>query len=100
MQITYWMVTCMPVGRKIQNIVFYRKVHNFQMVITVSKTSHISFKLVSTEFPQAHCMFLIVRSKGAINMNFGMQFRKYNVFQFPTQGHPWDQLVFELHEKL
>ena len=29
---------------------FYRKVHNFQMVITVSKTSHISYKLVSTEY--------------------------------------------------
>ena len=29
---------------------FYRKVHNFQMVITVSKTSHINYKLISTQY--------------------------------------------------
>ena len=33
------------VGRKMQNIVFYRKVHNFQTVITVSKTPQFSCKL-------------------------------------------------------
>ena len=31
-------------------VVFYRKVHNFQMVIVVSKTSHICYKPVSTEY--------------------------------------------------
>ena len=51
MQITYLMVPCMLAGWKMKTIVvvfFYRKVHNFQMVITVSKTSHIIYKLVST----------------------------------------------------
>ena len=42
----------MTVGRKMQDIVvvFYRKVHTFQMMINVSKTSHISYKMVSTEY--------------------------------------------------
>ena len=46
---TYWMVPCMPVDGKMQNIAVTEKLHNFQTVITVSKTSHISCKLVSTE---------------------------------------------------
>ena len=40
----------MPIGRKMKNIVvvvvFYRKVHNFQMMINVFKTSDISYKMV------------------------------------------------------
>ena len=42
----------MPVGRKKQNIVSYRKVHNFQMMINVFKALplHISYKLVSKEY--------------------------------------------------
>ena len=40
-KITYWMVPYMPVCRKMQNIAFSEKVHNFQMVIIVSKSSKI-----------------------------------------------------------
>ena len=50
--------------------------------------------------PQKHCMILIVRSKGTINLNFWMKFRKCNILQFPTHGHPWDRLLCDLHEKL
>ena len=42
-----WMVKCMT--KKNANIAFYRKADNFQMVIIVSRTSHISYKQVSTE---------------------------------------------------
>ena len=39
-------------GRKIKHILLfsYRKVHNFQMVIIVFRTIHISYKRVSTEY--------------------------------------------------
>ena len=37
------------VDRKMQNMGFYRNMHNFEMVIAVSKTSHICYKPVSTE---------------------------------------------------
>ena len=45
-------------------------------------------------------MFLIVRSKGAINLNFWVEFRKFNILQFPSNGHTLDHLVYDLHEKL
>ena len=45
-------------------------------------------------------LFLIVRSKGGINLNFRVNFRKCNILQFLINGHPWDRLVYELHEKL
>ena len=47
MQITHWMVLC--ICQKMQNIVFYRKVHNFQM-ITVSKTSQLQTKMQNIVF--------------------------------------------------
>ena len=49
-QITPRIVPCMREGRKMQNIEFYRKLHSFQMVIIVSRTSHISYKFVTTEY--------------------------------------------------
>ena len=45
-------------------------------------------------------MFLIVKSKGAINMNVWVEFRKCKVLHFPTHGHTWDRLVYEIHETL
>ena len=38
-QITYCMVQCMPFGWRNAKYCFYRKVHNFQMVIILSRTS-------------------------------------------------------------
>ena len=45
-----WSIPYMPVGSKLQNIGFYRKVHNFQMMINVFKASNISYNLVSIEY--------------------------------------------------
>ena len=78
MLIAYWMAPCIFVDRKTQNMFFYRNMYNFEMMIAVFKTSH----------------------KGAINLNFRVNFRKCNILQFPINGHPWDRLVYDLHEKL
>ena len=89
MLIAYWMAPCISVDRKTsdpiyiyiyiyiycvpgktQNMGFYRNMHNFEMVIAVSKTSHICYKPVQPNIgrlervPKKHWMFLIVRSKG------------------------------------
>ena len=85
MKITYWMVPCMPVDQKIQNIAFTEKLHNFQMVITMSKTSYqlqTGFNRTlkgSKCIPQTHCMFLIIKSKGAMNVIFWVEFRKCKI---------------------
>ena len=50
MLIAYWMAPCISVDRKTQNMGFYRNMQNFEMVIAVSKTSHICYKPVSTEY--------------------------------------------------
>ena len=52
----------MPVGRKMQNTVFYRTVHNFLMVILVSRTYHISYKWVSNKFLKVEHVFLKVKT--------------------------------------
>ena len=38
--------------------------------------------------PQTHFMFLIVESKGVINLIFGVEILKCNILHFPTHGHP------------
>ena len=45
-------------------------------------------------------MYLIVRSKRAIILNFWVDFRKCNILHFPTNGHPWGRLEYDVHEKL
>ena len=54
------MVPWMPVGQKMQNIVVgvYRIVHNFLMVVIVSRTYHINYKKVSYEYWIAENVFL------------------------------------------
>ena len=100
------MVPCMPVGRKLQNIVFTKKVQNFQMVIIVPKTliSVANWFQPNIErfemYSENHCMFLIVQSNGEIYMNFWVEFRKCKSLHFLTHGHTWDRLVYDTHETL
>ena len=49
---------------------------------------------------QTHCMFLVVKSKGAVGLNFGDELRKCYILQFPTHGHLWDCPVCLLHSQL
>ena len=48
----------MPVGWKMQNIVFDRKVDNFQYGDYCVKNLHISYKRVSTEYSKDENAFL------------------------------------------
>ena len=45
-------------------------------------------------------MFLVARSKGAINLNIWLGFRKLKSLQFPTHGNSWGRLGYGMHEKL
>ena len=38
--------------------------------------------------------------KGEINLIFWVEFRKCNILHFPTNGHPRDCLMSDLHKKL
>ena len=84
MQITIKTVPWMSTGQKMQNIGgFYRKVHNFLMVVILSKTYHISYKLVSNEYlkvkkflPQIRVRYPIFYNKGEINLLFWLVIQK------------------------
>ena len=45
-------------------------------------------------------MFLIVKSKGAINLHFWVEFRKCNILHFPTYRHPRGRLAYGLIKNL
>ena len=55
MQITEWMVQFWATNA---NYCFNRKVHYFQIVIMVSRTSHIGYKLVSIKYWKVENVFL------------------------------------------
>ena len=46
----------------------------------------------------AHFLFLIFWKNGEINLNFWVEFQKYEILHFPTNRHPWDCLVSDLHD--
>ena len=92
MQITNWMVPCMPVDRKRQNIVvvvFFQKSAQFSngdnCVQNFSYQLQTGFNRILKGWKcvlQTHSMFLIVRSKGAIILIFLLEFRKCNIEPF------------------
>ena len=45
-------------------------------------------------------MFLIIKSKGAMNVNFGWNFENVRFCIFQTHGHTWVHLVYATHETL
>ena len=79
LQITLWMVQCMPFAWRNAKYCFYRKVHSFQMVIILSRTSHISYKRVSTEYWKVKNVFIkhiLYFWYFNINLNFWVEILK------------------------